>query len=1100
MKKIFYFTLIILVGFLLTNFIFNNNVLAINNSTIYEAEKTTGVGTVIASEHPGYTGTGFVDYSPNEAGGYLKWTVNVTVPGKYLLQFRYASGASEDRPAKIEVNNKVVKSELSFEPTSAWNNWEKTSCTVDLKKGENEIKAIAIGNSGGANIDHLKVSYAYDEIYEAEKATGVGTVTASEHPGYTGTGFVDYKPNKAGGYLEWKVNIPIGGNYKLNFHYASGASENRPAEIKVNNKIVVKALAFNPTGAWNNWENTGTIVQLKKGENIIRATAVGSSGGANIDHLNILSESLAHNEQDPLNSEIKTVVLEKLLNKTLLKFLQKQGLIAEGEVVPYQNRTAEKVKIVSAQAITTDKILVTLGGCFANFDVNDLKIAAPTNDWSALSPDINHYFSIKKAAVTENAKGQTVVVYQLNKKMNKNARIYLKEGQKIVMDKEAAREAAFKLVSWQMDHGGWTKSMDNKYKHYWNGKEKRTKQFGPFGRELGSIDNGATITPMRFIAKVYKVAESEKLQISFLKGLDFLLAMQYPSGGFPQVYPVRATPEERVYYSNFVTFNDNAMVNVLNMFDDILDRKFPFNSDLVSKNYRKKIKKSMEKAIDYILKSQIKVDGKLTAWCAQHHPETYEPMYARSYEHPSISGSESVGIVKFLMDRKEKTPEIRKAINSAIRWFKEVNVEDTKYIRNDPKKEFFYPEKGSNIWYRFYDIETVEPIFSGRDGVIKRNLKEIEEERQYGYSWAGSYPQALLDVVDSVGYYGRGEIYVKVTANKSNTVNNKKLKIGDLKMVEKIKQDADQVITKMVVAEDGSGDYEKVQTAINAVPENNLYPVEIFIKDGIYKEVIEIGTSKPFIHMIGESKENTVITYDNYNGKTRSDGGTYGTTGSSTAFLYGDNFKAKNITFQNSYDRKEVGKNAQAVAVKSQGDKMYFKNVRFLGQQDTLYANDGRQYFENCYIEGDVDFIFGAAQAVFNNCQIHSLDRGSEINNGYITAASTSIKDKYGYLFVDCEFTSDAPKNTVFLGRPWHPGGDPDVIASVVIKNSQLGAHIKDRAWTEMSGFSPEEARFYEYNNSGPGAEINDNRESLTDKEAEQYTIENVLDGWVPGE
>ncbi|PRX28271.1 pectinesterase [Orenia metallireducens] len=356
-------------------------------------------------------------------------------------------------------------------------------------------------------------------------------------------------------------------------------------------------------------------------------------------------------------------------------------------------------------------------------------------------------------------------------------------------------------------------------------------------------------------------------------------------------------------------------------------------------------------------------------------------------------------------------------------------------------------------------------------------------------------------MVNSIGYYGQVRVYAKVVANNSKDINGIKLEVGDVELVERLDVDSSETLTKIVVAKDNSGDYKTVQAAIDAVSENNIYPVEIFIKDGIYKEVINITSSKPFIRMIGESKEGTILTYDNYNSKPKPAGGTYGTTGSSTAFLYADNFIAKNLTFENSFNDPSIEDDGrQAVAIKSQGDKMIFENVRFIGNQDTLYANAGRQYFKNCYIEGDVDFIFGAAQAVFNNCEIYSLDRGSSVNNGYVSAASTPIKEPYGYLFINSRFLSDAPEGTVYLGRPWHPGGDKYAIANVVVRDSYLGAHIKAEPWTDMSGFKATEARFYEYQNSGPGAVINPSRKQLTAEEAKKYTIENILDGWNPEE
>lgn len=191
----------------------------------------------------------------------------------------------------------------------------------------------------------------------------------------------------------------------------------------------------------------------------------------------------------------------------------------------------------------------------------------------------------------------------------------------------------------------------------------------------------------------------------------------------------------------------------------------------------------------------------------------------------------------------------------------------------------------------------------------------------------------------------------------------------------------------------------------------------------------------------------------------------------------------------------------------TRADRLVFRHVRFLGNQDTLYVNSastadiGRAYFRDCYIEGDVDSIFGRGTAVFDRSEIRALSRGSDTNNGYVTAASTMISNRYGFLIYRSRLTTNAPAGTVYLGRPWHPSGDPNAIAQVVYRESWLGAHIKTAPWTDMSGFSWRDARFFEYRNVGPGAAINPDRPQLADEQAASYLPENYLvgsDGWNP--
>ncbi len=148
------------------------------------------------------------------------------------------------------------------------------------------------------------------------------------------------------------------------------------------------------------------------------------------------------------------------------------------------------------------------------------------------------------------------------------------------------------------------------------------------------------------------------------------------------------------------------------------------------------------------------------------------------------------------------------------------------------------------------------------------------------------------------------------------------------------------------------------------------------------------------------------------------------------------------------------------MAVNTQADRVIFDNVRFLGNQDTLLlwssstSTGTRAYFHSCYVEGDVDVIFGRGSGVFAGCEIHSLSRGSSFNNGYVTAAATDIANPYGFLFYQCHLTSNAPAKTVYLGRPWHPSGDPNALAQVLFRKSTLDARIKDAPWTDMSRFS----------------------------------------------
>ncbi|MFF0776413.1 pectinesterase family protein [Nonomuraea wenchangensis] len=313
----------------------------------------------------------------------------------------------------------------------------------------------------------------------------------------------------------------------------------------------------------------------------------------------------------------------------------------------------------------------------------------------------------------------------------------------------------------------------------------------------------------------------------------------------------------------------------------------------------------------------------------------------------------------------------------------------------------------------------------------------------------------------------------------------------------------------IVVAADGTGDHTTVQAAVDAVPSGNTSPVTILVRKGTYRQQVVIPPDKPYISLVGDTRDprEVVLTFDVSAATPKPDGsGPYGTSGSASYVISAPDFTARNLTFENSYDEAANGP-SQAVAVRTTGDRQVYENVRFLGNQDTLYANTAsatttaRQYFRDCHVEGDVDFIFGRATAVFDNCVIKSLDRGSTDNNGYVTAASTELANPYGFLIYRSHLVSDAPARSVHLGRPWPAGGSATARGQVLVRESWLGQHVKDAPWTDMSGLSWRDARLSEYRNEGPGASAGADRPALTPAQAAAFTPERYLagaDGWNP--
>ena len=302
---------------------------------------------------------------------------------------------------------------------------------------------------------------------------------------------------------------------------------------------------------------------------------------------------------------------------------------------------------------------------------------------------------------------------------------------------------------------------------------------------------------------------------------------------------------------------------------------------------------------------------------------------------------------------------------------------------------------------------------------------------------------------------------------------------------------------------DGISTYKTIASAINSVSKDNKDRVNIYVKNGTYKEKLII--EKPYVSLIGEDSKKTILTYDAANGTINpaTTDKTYGTSGSASVTIKSKSvgFTAENLTIENAF--KETGaNNEQAVALNNQADQSIFVNCRFIGNQDTLLADassssPARQYYYKCYIEGDVDFIFGRAQAVFNDCDIASFNRKSTSNNGYITAADTWDSDAYGYLIMNSRLIGldNIAANTVSLGRPWRPSSQTrKMTPAVTYVNCYMGDHITSKGWEDMGADSPAStARFYEYGSYGPGAKFSDTRNILNNNQAMNYTMSRVF-------
>jgi len=308
---------------------------------------------------------------------------------------------------------------------------------------------------------------------------------------------------------------------------------------------------------------------------------------------------------------------------------------------------------------------------------------------------------------------------------------------------------------------------------------------------------------------------------------------------------------------------------------------------------------------------------------------------------------------------------------------------------------------------------------------------------------------------------------------------------------------------RIVVAQDGSGDFRTVQEAIAAVPDNSLERTVILVKPGVYFGQKILPKEKGKVTLQGQDAPSTVLTW-NINTNEEQPAGAHPKYKGTAFVVLADDFRADRITFEN-----KSGDHGQALALRIDGDRAIVTNSRLLGWQDTLMLNNGRDYFKDSYIEGRVDFIYGSATAVFDGCEIRSK------NGGYVTAASTPLERPYGFVFLNSRLSSDPtpwvdPAGAVspstvratpqaYLGRPWRPYG------SVTFVNTEMGAHIRPEGWNNWGKVENEQtARYAEYRSTGPGAHPGARvrwSKQLSDAQGRALTVEAILggsDGWRP--
>ncbi len=584
---------------------------------------------------------------------------------------------------------------------------------------------------------------------------------------------------------------------------------------------------------------------------------------------------------------------------------------------------------------------------------------------------------------------------------------------------EAARIAQ-NVLDWQLKTGGWPKNVPMYEKL--TPKERKAVLAMKGDRKRATIDNGATFAEMRFLARMYKATDRKEYLDGVVRGIDFLLDLQYPNGGWPQF-----DPSKKGYWAQ-ITFNDGAMMNVLNLLRDVFDSRAPFDIEIPDAK-RAAARDAFWKGVGCILATQVKQNGKLTVWCQQHDKETLAPCQGRAFELPALTSYESLGIVELLMSLdpadcvgkgRPDYARIEAAIEGAKEWYAKTEIRRFKFEKNYRRDDGILsrrlvpvPEaEADRLWCRYYTLDDNRPFTGTRQGEKRFTFEEMERGENTSYQW----------------FNGSGVKMEKEYVRWQERLA--KLESATLRVA--------------------AGD--SLQAVLDSIPESSPRPYVVRVAPGRYREKVKLGGRRAKVGLVADDPApgKTVISWNDTPSTPGLDGKGLGTSGSATMTVNIPDFTMEGFTVENTGTPERLaatgGKEqaGQCVALLVKGDRNVFRNCRFLGWQDTIFAGGSvgetpaRQYFENCRIEGSVDFIFGGAVALFKDCEIHS------VNGGFVTAGSHAAGLPFGYVFENCRVTCVEGKKTS-LGRPWRP------YANVTWIGCDFGDAVIPQGWSDWT-------------------------------------------------
>ena len=532
---------------------------------------------------------------------------------------------------------------------------------------------------------------------------------------------------------------------------------------------------------------------------------------------------------------------------------------------------------------------------------------------------------------------------------------------------EEARKIGDQVLLYQRVTGGWPKNIN--MSRPMSDEERAQVLKDKKRRDDSTTDNGATNMQMLYLAKLYQATKDARYKEGFQKAVEYLLSGQYENGGWPQFWP------EMHGYQIHITYNDDAMVNTMNLLRDVAEQKAPYQ-DMADKALRKRCTEAFNKGVECMLKTQMRdKDGKLTIWCQQHDRDTYAPASARAYELPSYGPMESASITKLLMSLPNPDERIKQAINAAMAWFDKYKLTGLRIQRHGPwasmdgDTKLVKDANAEPIWGRYYDLKYCEPYVCDRDGLPRRRLEDIGHERRNGYAWFSNRPAELYPIYEQ--WANQYDPAHKVAISLKTKGANKNGLIEMFRQPKKDMKDFDAVVN--------AG--ESIQAAIEQAPQKPEKPYKIFIRKGTYQQKVIID--RPNIVLVGEQRDSTCIvlaetedtrTIKEYHGQPVHHGVVVLMEGADDCVISG-------LTIYNNYGTVvEPGNTKHQMAVYGRATRTIIinSNIWADGNDDvSLWARNGGMYYHaDLYLRcPGVDFLCPRGWCYATRCRFYGDGR-----------------------------------------------------------------------------------------------------------------------------